>query len=291
MIKLATCQYQIEKLSSFEAYVTKIEALVAQVKAEGANLLLLPEYAGIEITCARYHAERELYEAIQPLLPKYIALYQDLAQRYQIYLQPGSIIEKIAPEHYVNRAYFFSPSGVHGYQDKLQLTEFEKSIQILSPGSEQTVFATALGKIGIAICYDSEFPEVVRPLVHAGATLILVPSYTTTIVGYHRVLLSCRARAIENQCYMAVSYVVGTVDLSAGPEDTVGAAAVLGPVDINFPDDGLIGHGTMNQVGMVMTDISFEKLAAVRSHGQVHNFEDSQCYAVINKHDIKEVRL
>ena len=291
MTKIATCQYQIEKLADWDSYTAKIEALIGKAKHEGAALVLLPEYAGIEIVCAQFATDKALIETIQPLIGKYIVFYKALAQRYQLYLQPGTIIEKIAPNKYVNRAYFFAPNGLHSHQDKLQLTEYEKSTQILCPGEKQHLFDTALGKIGIAICYDSEFPEIVRRLVHAGATLILVPSYTTTLSGYNRVFLSCRARAIENQCYIAVAYVVNSVDLSIEPEDTFGRAGILSPADTSFPDDGIIVQGTMNQVEMVIADLEFKKITSIRQYGQVHPFEDSkQCY-LLSHHKIEEVPL
>jgi predicted amidohydrolase len=274
MIKIAACQYQIEKLSDWDSYATKINTLVTRAKQEGADLLLLPEYAGIEIACAHYATDKELYEGLQPLLKKYIEFYKGLARHHHIYLQPGTIIEKIAPDRYINRAYFFSPEGIHNYQDKLQLTEYEKSLNILAPGEQVKLFETSLGKIGIAICYDSEFPEIVSALTRAGALLILVPSYTTTLAGYHRVFLSCRARAIENQCYVAVSYAVNTVNLSAEAEETFGCAGILGPADTGFPDDGILAQGTMNQVEIATASLSFNKINSIRRHGQVHNFVD-----------------
>lgn len=291
MIKIASCQYQIEKLADWKSYTIKIESIVTQAKQAGAQLLLLPEYAGVEIVCARFDTEHGLFEAIQPNIKKYIEFYQDLARRHQLYIQSGTIIENTSQGKYVNRAYLFAPNGTIGYQDKLQLTEYEKSIKILQNGEQQNLFETTLGKIGIAICYDSEFPEIVQRLVHAGASLILVPSYTSTLAGYNRVFLSSRARAIENQCYVAVSFVVNTVDLSETAENTFGRAAILGPADTGFPDDGIIAQGVMNNVMLVTAAISFEKMTEIRKQGQVHNFEDSKRCALINEQKINQVRL
>lgn len=276
MTKITVCQYQIDNLSNWDSYATKVEALVSSAKKSGSNLLLLPEYAGTEAVCGKFATENELFVALQLRLPEYIEFYKQLAQQYQIYIQAGTLIEKTSSGKYVNRAYFFSPDNKYDYQDKLNFTEFEKSLGILQHGHKQKIFETSLGKIGIAICYDSEFPEVVRQLVMNGASIILVPSYTSTLAGYNRVFLSCRARAIENQCYVAVSFVVNKVELSSGTDNVVGQAAILSPADTGFPDDGIIAQGNMNDVMLVSGEINLEKMDSVRKHGQVRNFEDSK---------------
>lgn len=275
MIRISCCQYQIEEFPDWDSYAVKAEKLVSDAKKEGAAILLMPEYAGIEIACKKFNTDAELFSALQPLIPKYIDFYQKLAQANQIYIQAGTIIEKTKSDRFVNRAYMFSPNDSYEYQDKLQLTEDEKSINLLEHGSQQKIFETSLGKIGIAVCYDSEFPEIIRPLVKQGASIILVPSYTTTLAGLNRVFLSCRARAIENQCYIAISYVINKVDLSGESDDTYGQAAILGPVDKGFPDDGIIAQGQMNQPMLLTGNLSLDALDLVRKKGQVHNFEDS----------------
>lgn len=275
MIKIATCQYQLEPFANWQDYTHKIENLVIEAKNQGAQLLLFPEYAGTEI--AGWHrTDKALYAALNSLLPRYINFYQELAHRYQVYIQPGSTLVATNHSQYINRAYFFGPSGhLFGYQDKLHLTEFEKHSSLLIPGVGQTLFETSLGKIGIAICYDSEFPQLVSRLVHAGAWLILVPSYTVTYAGFHRVFLCNRARAIENQCYVVTSHVVGSVELSEEIEQTVGKSAILSPADKRFPDNGIIAEGNMNEVSMVTATLEPEKISFVRKHGHTHNFADT----------------
>lgn len=289
MIRIVCSQYQITSLPNWESYVVKIEKLVMQAQKDSANILLMPEYAGVEIACKKFNSDGELYEALQPLIPKYIELYQKLAQTHQIYIQAGTIIEKTKSNKFVNRAYMFSPNGLCEYQDKLQLTEYEKSINLLERGNQQKIFETSLGKIGIAVCYDSEFPEIIRNLVRQGASIILVPSYTTTLAGLNRVFLCCRARAIENQCYVAVSYVINKVDLSGDADETYGQAAILGPADIGFPDDGIIAQGKMNQPLLVSGNLSLKAINLVRKQGHVHNLEDSVHLTQIEKNEMKFV--
>lgn len=275
MLKIASHQYRIEVFSTWDQYQNKIEHLVKQAKQQNVQLLLLPEYAGVEICFGEFSSEEDAYIAMQPYISRYLTLFQELAVQYQMYIQPGTVIEKINQNDYINRAYFFGPNGQYGFQDKLQLTTQEKQLKFLQRGNTQTLFNTAFGKIGITICYDSEFPEYTRNLVAAGANLILVPSYTVSLAGFNRVFLSCRARAIENQCYIAIAYVTGTVTSNGEPDQTVGQAHIVGPADIDFPDDGILARGVMNDVCMTTTELSFEKLSFVRQNGNVHNFEDS----------------
>jgi predicted amidohydrolase len=291
MTRIACCQYEIENLSDWQAYAAKVETQIIHAKKEGAVCLMLPEYAGVEAACDRFDTEHELFSALQPLIPTYIDLYKKLAQRHHIYIQAGTIIEETTPGKYINRAYFFSPHGSYDYQDKLQLVEAEKSTHLLQHGNHQKIFETSFGKIGIAVCYDSEFPEIIRRLVQQGASIILVPSYTTTVAGYNRVFLACRARAIENQCYLAISYVINTVNISAETEMTHGQAAIVGPVDTGFPNDGIIAQGIMNKPMLVFGDVDLAKLDWIRTHGQVLNYKDTMRCASLENDKIESIRF
>lgn len=283
MIRIACCQYEIETLPNWQDYKRKIEELVANAKKENVTILLMPEYAGIEAACNKFDTEDELFSALQSLIPKYIELYRKLAQRHQIYIQAGTIMEKVDSGSYANRAYFFSPNGAYEYQDKIQLTETEKNSNLFHHGDHQKIFETSFGKIGIAICYDSEFPEIIRRFVQHDVSIILVPSYTTTLAGYNRVFLSCRSRAIENQCYLAISYVISKVDISVEIENTYGKAAILGPIDTGFPNDGILAQGTMNKPMLVIGDVALEKLNWIRENGQVLNYKDAfRCISLEN---------
>lgn len=137
-----------------------------------------------------------------------------------------------------------------------------------------TAFDTALGKLGVAICYDSEFPLLVRKQIDAGALLILVPSCTDGLAGYHRVALSCRARALENQCYVLQSVTVGRAPWSLAIDINRGAPGIYGPVDHSFPCDGVLALGEMDAPGWIYADLDFAALELVCQCGQVKNHAD-----------------
>ncbi|MEL6621240.1 MAG: nitrilase-related carbon-nitrogen hydrolase, partial [Pseudomonadota bacterium] len=140
----------------------------------------------------------------------------------------------------VNRARLFAPSGAVGIQDKQIMTRFEAETWGVVPGGPLTLFDTALGKIGILICYDSEFPLLGRAL--KDADILLIPSVTEALSGHTRVQIGARARALENQCVTAMARVTGIADWSEAVDISVGAGGIYGPPDTGFPEDGILAQ-------------------------------------------------
>jgi predicted amidohydrolase len=278
-LRVAACAYPVEAPSSVSEYASKQARWVEAAVEQGAQLLVFPEYAAVELTstldaAVRGELRREL-EALQPLLPSVIATFAELAQKHNVWILAPSFPER-APEtgRFHNRARFHAPSGNSGLIEKLQMTRFESEQWGISPGKVQQVLETPIGTLSVAICYDSEFPQLVRKQVELGSELVLVPSNTDTLAGYHRVALSCRARALENQCYVVHAPTVGSLPDSLALDQNRGAAAVYGPVDRGFADDGVIARGAFDTPGWVMADLDFAALARVRADGQVRNHRD-----------------
>ncbi len=263
-MKIASLQYQYDFPADFETYRKKISSLVADLAEKGVELLLFPEYAGFEI------ASFATLEKLQEWIPPYLDLFRQLSQKHRMYICSGTQIVQEEKGTF-NRAYFFSPGNKLSYQDKCILTPFEKEEGLLTPGSTLRLFETKFGKIGICICYDIEFPPIVKKLADAGAKLILVPSYTSTVHGFYRVNTCCRARALENQCFVAQSALVGKTDV----EMTYGASAICSPIDLGFPEDGLLALGRRDISDTVIAELDFAMLEKVRSEGQTRNFQDA----------------
>jgi predicted amidohydrolase len=155
------------------------------------------------------------------------------------------------------------------------MTRFESEEWGIAPGeSGAHVIDSALGTLGVAICYDSEFPLLVRRQVEAGADLVLVPSCTETLAGYHRVAIGSRARALENQCYVVQAPTVGQAPWSHAIDDNHGAAGIYGPVDSSLKSDGVLAQGEIDAPGWVVAELDFDALARVRADGQVRNYSD-----------------
>jgi predicted amidohydrolase len=210
-------------------------------------------------------------EAMQDFLPAAHDLHRNLAMQLQIYICAASAPVRQSGGSFRNTVRLFAPSGKVGAQEKRVMTRFEREEWRISPGDGLNVFETSLGRLGIAICYDAEFPLLVRALAEAGAELILVPSCTDALPGYHRVRVACAARALENQCFVIQAPTVGDADWSPAVDKNVGAASIFGPPDRFFPDDGVIAAGALNQPGFVFGEVDLSLVKMVRRDGQVLN--------------------
>jgi predicted amidohydrolase len=277
-VNIATAQYNISFLATWQDYEEKVAIWVEEADQQDAKILMFPEYACMELASLFgqdvYSSLSKQLEAMQARHDDYVALYQSLAKQYQCYIQAGTFPTRLKSGAYRNRAYFFMPDGSLDYQDKLMMTRFENEHWLIESGTEVKTFDTEYGKIGINVCYDCEFPLLARQQVEAGCVLILVPSCTDTVAGYHRVRIGCQARALENQCYVVQSALVGEAPWSEAVDINIGASGIYTPVDRGFPDDGVLTVGKFNAVQWVIAEICLEDVDTVRQQGQVFNYRD-----------------
>jgi len=276
-IRVAAVQYPIEFLETWDRFQAKLERLVGEAASAGARLLVFPEYGSMELASlfpkAVYSDLAVQLDKLQTLLPRYLALYGGLARRHRVYVCASSFPERVGAEYH-NRAYFFSPEGKSDFQEKLVMTRFENERWLIRKGQGIKVFETGLGRIGINVCYDVEFPLIARAQAQAGADLILTPSCTDTLAGYHRVRVGCQARALENQCFVVQAPTVGEALWSEAVDVNVGAAGIYAPPDRGMPDDGVLAMGELNKPQWIYADIDLEAVARVRVEGQVFNARD-----------------
>lgn len=271
---IAAAQYPIEALGDWAAYQTKLTDWVEAAVAGGAALAVFPEYGAMELASLNPATMGDLagsLASVAALLPQVDALHAQLATRHGLHILAASAPCETEAGHYVNRARLFAPNGKIGVQDKLIMTRFEREEWGVSPGRVLRLFDTALGKIGVNICYDSEFPLLARAQVEAGMELLLVPSCTEALHGYWRVRHGAQARALEGQCYAVHSPTVGQADWSPAVDSNRGAAAVYGPPDRGFPDDGVLALGALDQPQWLFATIDLNQVAQLRADGGVLN--------------------
>jgi len=271
---IAAAQYPIEALADWAAYEAKLRRWVAEAAAGGAALAVFPEYGAMELASLDPATMGDLagsLASVAALLPRVDALHAELAAHTGMHILAASAPFRRDDGAYVNRARLFTPQGKVGVQDKLIMTRFEREEWGVSGGSPLRLFETALGKIGITICYDSEFPLLARALVEAGMELLLVPSCTEAALGYWRVRLGAQARALEGQCYAVHSPTVGQAEWSPAVDANRGAAAIYSPPDRGFPDDGVVVLGEMDAPQWVLGEVDLARVAALRADGGVLN--------------------
>jgi predicted amidohydrolase len=262
--------------ASFAAFTTRLHALARDARTANADILVLPEYsamvlAGATITAPDLMAE---LDAVLTQADALIAALRDIAAAERLHILAGSLPMRDPDGKIRNRAPFISPTGGLEFQDKQTMTRFEAEIWGISPGGPPKTFVTTIGRIGVSICYDSEFPLHVRAQAAAGAQILLIPSCTDTIAGFNRVRLSARARAIENQFYTAISPLTGAAPWSAAIDENTGYAALFAPPDKFFPPSGIIAAGALNESNLLIADADLTLVEKTRRDGAVLNHLD-----------------
>ncbi|WP_171101170.1 carbon-nitrogen hydrolase family protein [Ruegeria sp. HKCCD7255] len=272
-MKIATAAYDLTWLDSWAQYEDKLHCWVSEAAGQGAALLVFPEYGAMELSTldgaeAAGDLERSI-RAVSDRMEAAEALHQRLAQEHKVHILGASAPVLDGPGRPVNRAVLYTPEGAQDHQDKQIMTRFERETWDIVPGGPLKLFDTALGRIGILICYDSEFPLLGRAL--SEADLILVPSCTEALSGYWRVRIGAMARALENQCVTIMASLVGDNDWSEAVDMNTGAGGVFGPPDKGFPETGVLAQGQLNQPGWTYAEVDLSAISQVRADGHVLN--------------------
>ena len=280
-MRIASAQYPIEQHRDFAAYAAKIDRWVDDAAAAGCALALFPEYGSMELASLMprdvQRDPRRQRHAIQAHLAPFRALHARLSRAHGMWIAAASIPVARDDGSFCNRVHVYGPAGEVGWTDKQIMTRFEREswdIAAAQAGDGLCVFDIGAAVVGISICYDIEFPLLARRLVEAGARVLLAPSCTDTEAGAHRVRVGAQARALENQCYVVQSVTWGQAPWSAAVDVNTGCAAVYGPIDRGFPDDGVLASQPADQAGWLIADLDLDALESVRVDGQVTNDRD-----------------
>ena len=141
-------------------------------------------------------------------------------------------------------------------------------------GTELKAFDTDCGKIGILICYDSEFPELSRLLADQGMNILFIPFLTDTQNGFSRVRYCAQARAIENECYVAIAGSVGNLPKVHNMDIQFAQSMVFTPCDFAFPTNGIKAEATPNTEMILISEVDIDLLSELHQYGSVRNLKD-----------------
>jgi predicted amidohydrolase len=188
------------------------ERLVAQAASTGADIVVLPEKWNAIGDAGVYHATAEPLEGGES-----VAAMSEWARRHGITLVGGSIAERReGREKLSNTSVVFDPGGqIVAVYRKIHLFDVEvggvvyRESEAEEPGDEAVLAEAEDWRIGLTVCYDVRFPELYRILALEGAQLITVPAHFTTPTGKDHWHVLLRARAIENQLYVAAAAQIG----------------------------------------------------------------------------------
>jgi predicted amidohydrolase len=271
-VKVAVAKYTIDALADFDAFARKQSIWLDEARAAGASIAVLPEYLSLELAATFDAGVRNdllaSLAATQEYHPRWMTLFGDEARRTGMHIVAGTFLLDTGLARYRNRSYLFASDGSHVWQDKLQLTGFEKQTGVIEPGDVLKVVDVGETRVATAICYDSEFPLPVRAQCEAGARLLLVPSCTDTEAGATRVRVGCLARALENRCFVAQSVTAGEAPWSPALDVNTGEAALYAPMDVGLPADGVLAR-TEGAQHWAVAELDFAALQASRARAQV----------------------
>lgn len=274
-VRIAAAQYSIGQPDSFADWQAKVAQWVADAVGQGAQLLVFPEYAAMELAAIDRVTASDLHASLRAVValgPKIDAHYADLAQRHGVTVLGGTRPHGVDGAYIVNRATLHLPDGQSGHQDKIVMTRFERESWDIKGGTRLRVFRTPLGMLGISTCYDVEFPMIARAQAAAGAQIVLCPSCTDSLQGYYRVRIGAQARALENQIFVVQAPTVGMAPWSPALDENYGAAGIFVPPDGDSPDDGVVAIGTEGQGAWVFADADPGRVQRWRTEGAVRPF-------------------
>ena len=278
-IRVASLQYFIRPVRSFEQFEEQVTALVETAADYKCHLMVFPEYFTAQLLTLG-NIKRPIDDQIRDLAgneARFVEMFQKLAKDNRLYIVGGTIpsIEKCKDAIY-NKSFIFSPNNDFGFQGKLHMTRFEREEWNVSAHSSVKVFETDFGRVAIAICYDVEFPEITREAARRDANILIVPSCTDDRQGFLRVRYCAHARAIENQIYVVCSSTVGSLPQVPAVSLNYGQASILTPSDFSFSRDGILAEGNINQEMMVIGELNLKTINESRSSGTVLPLNDSQ---------------
>ncbi|MEY3950901.1 MAG: hypothetical protein RJB21_660 [Pseudomonadota bacterium] len=209
--QLSIATIQMVSTSSVETNLNIAEKLVADAKADGAHLAVLPEYF-----CLMGHSDTDKVKIREAFGSGLIQdRLKEIARNHQIYLVAGTIPLACDQSDKVrNTCLVFDCQGeVIARYDKIHLFGFKQGDEeyqesnTIEPGSKPTSFEIQINgetwRFGVSVCYDLRFPELYRQIGIVDCHILSAAFTYTTGKSHWEILL--RARAIENQCYVLAS--------------------------------------------------------------------------------------
>ena len=273
VVRVGVVQWKMRKVVGIEGLMQHIEFFVDTVSGYKADFIIFPEFFNAPLMADfkksnAADAVRALAEYTDSIREAMIGL----AVSYNINIIAGTmpLYEK---KRLYNVSYLCRRDGTYDMQYKLHVTPDEANYWGLQGGNKLKVFDTDAGRIGILICYDVEFPELSRILAEENMDILFVPFWTDTKNAFLRVMRCSQARAIENECYVAISGSVGNMPGVENMDIQYAQSAVFSPSDFSFPHDAVIAEATPNTETTLVVDLDLDELKKLRTQGTVRNMQ------------------
>jgi predicted amidohydrolase/ribosomal protein S18 acetylase RimI-like enzyme len=283
-VRVTCVQYGMRPVASFEEFIHLVEYFVDVASDYRSDFVVFPEWFTMQLLSIQKKAlkPRRAIEHLAEYTEVFKASLQNLALSYNINIIGGSTAVKREKNQLENVSYVFLRDGSVWEQPKIHTTPNERYWWDLRGGTEVAPIETDCGPIGVLVCYDSEFPELVRHLVNQGARLLFIPFCTDERHSYLRVRYCAQARAVENQIYVAMAGNVGNLPRVENMDIQYAQSAILTPCDFPFARDGIAADTTPNVESVAVADLRMDDLLVARNSGTVQNLKD-------RRHDLYHV--
>lgn len=274
VVRLGLVQWQMRTYADFEGLTEQIEYFIDAVSGYEADFVIFPEYINAPLMAAYNHlSEAEAIRKLAGYTKRMRNTFTELAISYNINVITGSMPEVRNGELY-NVGHLCKRNGETEKYEKIHITPSEVSVWGMKGGSQIKTFDTDAGRVGILICYDVEFPELARLLAMQGLDILFVPFMTDTQNAYSRVRNCAQARAIENECYVAVAGSVGNLPKVHNMDIQFAQSVVFTPCDFSFPTTGIKAEATPNTEKILIVDVDLGLLKELHLKGTVQILKD-----------------
>lgn len=273
-VRLGLVQWKMRVFHSMEEMFQQIEYFVDAISSYKADFALFPEYFNAPLMADFEHMpEAEAIRTMAQYTNEIANFFSKLAVTYNVNIITGSM-PLYENEELRNIGYVCHRNGTMEVFYKLHITPDEEKFWGLKGGNKLETFETDAGIIGVLICYDVEFPELPRLLSEEGMQILFVPYATDTQNSYLRVRCCAQARAIENECFVAITGSVGNLPQVENMDLNYSQAAVFTPSDFSFPSNGIKSEATANTEMILISDVDLKLLDELHVYGSVRNLKD-----------------
>ncbi|MCW3073130.1 MAG: carbon-nitrogen hydrolase [Flaviaesturariibacter sp.] len=274
-VRLGLVQWQMRNYRGLEELFNQMEFFVDATSGYKADFALFPEFFNAPLLMEYNHlpepeAIRELAKHTEAIRKK----FSEFAVSYNINIITGSMPLIRENGELNNIGYLIRRDGSYEVYEKIHITPDEAKFWGLVGGNKVETFDTDCGRIGVLVCYDVEFPELGRILAEQGMQILFVPFLTDTQNAYSRVRNCAMARAIENECFVAIAGSVGNLPKVSNMDIQFAQSAVFTPCDFSFPTNGIKGESTPNTEMVLVVDVDLDLLKELNSFGSVRNLKD-----------------
>ncbi|HEY1114737.1 MAG TPA: bifunctional GNAT family N-acetyltransferase/carbon-nitrogen hydrolase family protein [Chitinophagaceae bacterium] len=273
-VRLGLIQWEMRLYKDVDELFSQIEYFIDAVSSYKSDIALLPElFNGPLMALFSDLSEAEAMRRLAEFTPEIRDRFMQLAIRYNVNIITGSL-PFIEDDRLKNVGFLCHRNGKIDQYEKIHITPDEARAWGIRGGETLQVYPTDAGRIGILICYDVEFPELPRLLAEQGMQILFVPFLTDTQNAYMRVRCCAQARAIENECYVAITGSVGNLPKVENMDIQYSQSAVFTPSDFAFPSNGVKSEATPNTEMILIADVDLSLLDELHTYGSVRNLKD-----------------